>query len=118
MKSQARGPQPLGLAIGKLATVMLLRFQISKKRTEEKYLKRHPAHHSKNARRIFQLAVFDPGERLLLPAGRRNAERYRRAAPLEDSEDHPSDEDGNSRIGENNPEENARISRFHPHIGN
>jgi hypothetical protein len=91
MKHQTEKPEPLGAAIDR-TLFGHVHTNIAEKGTEKKYFQKHPGDDPPDVRGIIDGIGFDPGERLLLAAGRGNAERDRRFGPQEDTPDKADEE--------------------------
>ncbi len=108
MKRQRPQPEPFLLAKDEAGALTKLGTCVAEQRPEQQNLKGHPADDSERRGRVFELRALDPGERALLPAGRRDAKRNWRKGPADDPPGKSDEKDGDGRVRNGRSENQAQ----------
>jgi len=93
-------------------------FGVAEQGTEKEYLCQHPHGCAKTGGWAFKVVLFNPVERLLLPAGGNNREGNRTAKPVKNAPYEACNKDERGGVGNNDAEQVRHIQVGDCHIGN
>jgi hypothetical protein len=113
MKSHSPQPEKGARSEEKSVRCLKLDLFVFEQGTEKKDLKDQSLHHTSRGRGTINMTGFDPGERFLLSADRRDVERNRGTCPFQNTVDKTDDEEENGHVRDEDAEERVQTYSFY-----